>query len=278
MACIHSLATSIFVLLAGISLGSATTLEASLIRRHSQEKIVAMSPKAEIAHVAVSSPSGDGDDVGDEEFLYDLQQRDALYCNRDFPIASDSSPNACTKGYSIGDPTRCREAALRLGFKYNGTADNTWTNPLSMPKNCSVKNGVVHYNPTQPEPASYDGRQICLRLKYADGTSSGTSVSCPEDFEAVGNDFNECYAASKCVVGLNGCRMPEFKENSTVSVPNRPQGCFREPSSTGPSGSRHGCFNFNSMPPTATVEGNPVCKLTASAIGAQQSDLTAVSR
>jgi hypothetical protein len=257
----HTLAASIFAitLLAGLSTSPSATeaelLKGSIIRRHGREKTVHTTHKGEMTDIDVQKT---------KPKLHSELTR-ISYCNRAFTLAATTNPNECTHGVTIDDNGLCEEAAGRLGYTYNGTADDTWQNPLLMPKNCSVKNGIVHYNPTDPEPAQYlasYGVQLCLRKVYVDADGG----SCPNsDYELVGTDWAGCHSAFNCI-GTT-CKMPTFADNKRTNYKvDRPQGCYKEPEGTYEHGSTNGCFNFNEQSPTATATGAAVCKLTAAAL------------
>jgi hypothetical protein len=310
MAFSHAVTASTFVMLVSLSFGQEELLKNSIIRRHNQEKTVGMNAKAHFYDVNTGFDGQNSKkmtELSEEEFLKQRKMEELsgepLYSNRAFTFAAEDAPNTCVDSLSIGSDTLCQEAALRLGFAWNGTADNNWVAgaALQMPKNCSVSHGVVHWNPTQPEPETYEasgGRAICLRLLYVDGTATSSgATSCPNsDYQVIDGAQGEadeklCRVAANIVVGKSpaGCRMPEFDQDDTVEEDDRPKGCFREPamgadhqdetftmgngitssSAYGRTGSRKGCFNYNSKAPTGTaVEGNPVCKLKDAAITA----------
>lgn len=162
----------------------------------------------------------------------------------------------------------------------------------------------------------YKGVQICMRHKYQNGidsvesrsgnacsgttfcgrTASGEAGACStkggtsatSDYEAIdgttaadasgnGGDYNECHAATSCIVGNDWCSLKAFEDNGTISTNNKPNGCFRDTGfQAGTTISVEGCFSYNAIDQSLTsVQGRAVCRLKASYTSQQTSNKAA---
>lgn len=246
----------------------AAALQASLVRRdsrHSKEdNTFSLSPRSTQYQRTHDIKQHHQSDTGCN-LISSINQ-----CNCDWPLATTSDRNSCSSGgVEITNPATCQLAAEKLGYSYNGSYDWSWivvnSSTVLVPENCFVENGIVHHNPaasnTQAADANgvihYKGVKICTREKYMDGTEGVNSVpsACTvSDYEpidgATSGDYTSCREATVCMVGVDGCQMQAFEDNGTISLNDRPHGCFRNNGVADNGVSMNGCFGYNAQVPT----------------------------
>lgn len=198
-------------------------------------------------------------------------QKDITECDRQFLLMAEGE-NKCKGSGTFLEMTDaiCQFASKRLlghavtaespGYFLNNSENST----LPHPKYCFIDSEVqaMHYNPLESTGESLTGRKVCLRATYINGSKETDSSSgCADDAKPI-LDYDECWHASSCAGGGEVCRTPEFQENRTTALTDKPQGCFKNAIDhpTLP-----GCWSYNPAKPTGAVTGaTPVCENTIS--------------
>lgn len=189
-------------------------------------------------------------------------------CDRQFMMMAEGTDVCTGSGFPQmvlyeGD---CKLAAADLSLTVAPNPDfflnSHEVNPLQYPHGCyfNTTTNLVSFNPTESNSTTIIGKKICMRTKYIEGTANtDPATGCTGDAKPVTTE-TECWEATKCEMGGGACKLLDFLENRSVSIPDKPEGCYKD---------QIGCWGFNNATPAgAIVNGTPVCKNLVHVVGA----------